>query len=141
MTRRQISVTNTNQQTKTDTLVEGGTRLGQRQLELQVDQFLERRNPDLLDISFGYIAINLTNPKILGPKVKHSPILWSRTMPLAWYFKRQWEYKYGVNGRWKERFCSNWHDKESFGDRFATTVFRCPCTRQQALLGKCSNSK
>lgn len=74
-----------------DTLVDGGVMLGARTYDLQVDQFRDRRNYGLEDITFGYIAINLTNPRVLGPKVQHSPILWSRTMPLAWYFKPQWE--------------------------------------------------
>ncbi|KAI1296786.1 Protein mesh [Halotydeus destructor] len=119
-----------------DTLVDSGVTLGARNYELLTDQFRERNNPGKLDITFGYLAIKLTNPKVLGAKVKHSPVLWSRTMPLSWYFKRQWEFAYGEKGKWKKHMCQAWYDRESFSDRYATTVFRCPCTRQQALLDK-----
>ena len=116
-----------------DVLAEG-VRLGQREYELALDTFKDRYNNGLTDITFGYIAINLTNPRIFGDKVKTSPVIWSRTMPLAWYFKPQWDriYKY----KWKEEMCSTWFDRESWADRFATTNFKCPCTRQQALLDK-----
>lgn len=115
-----------------DTLIDG-IQLGARETILQLDTFQDRWNSGLQDLTFGYIAINLTNPKVVGDKVKTSPVIWSRTMPLAWYFKRQWEKVYGD---YKRHFCYNWYDRESFGDRFATTNFKCPCTRQQALLDK-----
>lgn len=116
-----------------DTLAEG-VRLGVREYELALDVFKDRYNHGLTDITFGYLAINLTNPRIFGDRVKTSPVIWSRTMPLAWYFKPQWDriYKY----QWKEEMCKTWFDRESWADRFATTNFKCPCTRQQALLDK-----
>lgn len=113
-----------------------GTRLSQGELSLSLDTFNQRDNRNLLDITFGFLAINLTNPGGRGAGANQqmvSPTIWSRTMPLAWYFHPQWSYWYGD---WKYKFCSAWYEKESFSDRFATTVFRCPCTRQQALLDK-----
>jgi hypothetical protein len=115
-------------------LLAEGVRLGSREYELQLDLYKERNNIGLTDITFGYIAINLTNPRIFGDRVKQSPIIWSRTMPLAWYFKPQWDRMY--KGQWKEEMCKKWFDRESWADRFATTNFKCPCTRQQALLDK-----
>jgi hypothetical protein len=41
-----------------------------------------------------------------------------------------WIREYGI--AWNQRFCSHWFDIESQLDRFATTVFRCPCTITQS---------
>jgi hypothetical protein len=120
-----------------DTLADPGfLRLGQIKTIIDPSLFRDRRNVNNTDLIFGFIAINLTDPTILGKDIKQSPIIWSRPMPLAWYFKRQWEREYGANGRWKEHFCHNWFQRESYNDRFATTVFRCPCTLQQAQLDR-----
>jgi hypothetical protein len=120
-----------------DTLADPGSlRLGQIKATIDPSLFRDRKNYDTTDLIFGFIAINLTDSTILGKDIKQSPIIWSRPMPLAWYFKRQWEREYGGNGRWKEHFCHNWFQRESYNDRFATTVFRCPCTLQQAQLDR-----
>lgn len=113
------------------------SRLGQQRLELLTERYLDRYNPGLHNILFGFIAINLTNPSsILGKQITQSPVIWSRAMPLAWYFKRQWERQYGLKGRWKTHLCNEWADREQYGDQFATTVHRCPCTREQAVLDR-----
>ncbi|CAG2178697.1 unnamed protein product, partial [Oppiella nova] len=115
-----------------DTLGDPGSlRLGQ--LRTSIDPNLYRdRNYTTSDITFGFIAINLTDPTILGKDMKHSPTIWSRPMPLAWYFKTQWEREYGNNGRWKEHFCHDWFQQESY----VQEVSRCPCTLQQAELDR-----
>jgi PREDICTED: similar to AGAP000550-PA len=111
-------------------------RLGSQKHEIRPERFQDRFNADLTDIFFGFIAINLTNPTVLGKNVRESPVLWSSPMPLAWYFRKQWEREYGLKGKWKTHLCNEWFEKEQYGDRFATTVFRCPCTREQALLDR-----
>ncbi|RWS30329.1 mesh-like CUB and sushi domain-containing protein [Leptotrombidium deliense] len=110
-----------------------GVQLGVISYELDVQQLRENEDPDMRDILFGYLAVTLTNPTLMGKDMKKSPILWSRSMPLAWYFKRQWERQYGRNGAWKKEFCRRWYYMEEDSDRFATTVTRCPCTVFQAL--------
>ncbi|XP_074605108.1 sushi domain containing 2 mesh isoform X2 [Brevipalpus obovatus] len=118
-------------------VLEEGVRLGQERVELQTEKYRDRFNPGLHDILFGFIAINLTNPSAtLGDQITRSPIIWSRAMPLAWYFRRQWEREYGAHGRWKSHLCHEWADREKYGDQFATTVHRCPCTREQAILDR-----
>ena len=120
-----------------DTLADPGSiRLGQVKAIIDPSTFKDRRNWGLTDMIFGFIAINLTDPTILGKDLRESPVIWSRSMPLAWYFKPQWEREYGSNGRWKEHFCHDWFQRESYADRFATTVFRCPCTLKQAELDR-----
>ena len=84
----------------------------------------------------GFIALNLTDQSILGKDMKQSPVMWSRPMPLSWYFKPQWEREYGGNDTWKEHFCQDWSQMESHADKFTATVSRCPCTLQQAQLDR-----
>lgn len=120
------------QLTYIDTLVDS-VPLSQAKMTLDLTQFRTRNNIDTTDILFGFISMNLTNPKALGDFVR-SPTIWSRPMPLAWYFKTQWEREYGTNNRWKQYFCQNWFTRESYSDYFATTLFRCPCHLNQAYL-------
>lgn len=117
-----------------DTLIDS-VPLSQAKLTLDVQQFRSRYNPSTNDITFGFLALNLTDPSILG-NFRKSPVIWSRAMPLAWYFKRQWEKQYGSNGRWKRNMCQKWFDRESVLDYFAISVFRCPCTKAQAELDR-----
>ena len=120
-----------------DTLGDAGSlRLGQLRTSIDPNLYRDRKNYTTSDITFGFIAINLTDPTILGKDMKQSPTIWSRPMPLAWYFKTQWEREYGNNGSWKEHFCHDWFQQESYADRFARVVFRCPCTLQQAELDR-----
>ncbi|KAF7495260.1 Protein mesh [Sarcoptes scabiei] len=102
---------------------------------LDVTKFRSRFNTQTSDILFGFMALNLTSVGRLG-NFRTSPIIWSRAMPLAWYFRKQWEKEYGDNGKWKSYLCNKWFERESFSDYFATTVFRCPCTKTQALLDR-----
>ena len=76
----------------------GSLRLGQVKTILDPALFRDRNNWQTNNIQFGFISINLTDPTILGKDIKESPRLWSRPMPLAWYFKNQWEREYGRNG-------------------------------------------
>ena len=120
-----------------DTLaVPGSLRLGQIKTTIDPKLFKNRRNTGATDLTFGFIAINLTDPTVLGKDVSHSPVIWSRAMPLAWYFKPQWEREHGKNGLWKDYFCQDWSKEESSNDSFATKVSTCPCTLQQAALDR-----
>lgn len=116
-----------------NTLVQS-VRLGQSQYTLDLSAFRDRDDYDMQDILFGFIAVNLTNPSVLGRNMRQSPAIWSRPMPLSWYFRPQWLQKIGVN--YKDQFCADWYERESFADRFAATVWRCPCTLQQVHIDR-----
>ena len=55
-------------------------------------------------------------------------------MPLAWYFWPQWEYHYGR--WWKDQFCHDWFQREREADKFAISLWRCPCTMRQSELDR-----
>lgn len=117
-----------------DTLVDS-VPLNQAKMTIDLTQYRTRVNLETSDILFGFIQLNLTQPKALGEFV-NSPAIWSRAMPLSWYFKHQWEREYGTEGKWKSHFCQRWFERESYSDYFATTVFRCPCHKDQAELDR-----
>lgn len=104
-------------------------RLGQGQYRMDLSQFRDRDDYEHRDILFGFIAVNLTNPRVLDPRMRQSPVIWSRPMPLSWYFRPQWIRNVGYS--YKDYFCKAWYDRESAADRFAATVWRCPCTLKQ----------
>lgn len=79
------------------------------------------------DFSFGFIAINLS-------RADRSPILWSKALPIGWFMKPYWEREFGKS--WQMRLCSQWFEREYEADRFAATVFKCPCTIEQAELDR-----
>ncbi|XP_063831983.1 protein mesh isoform X3 [Ostrinia nubilalis] len=94
------------------------------------------RNRDNLmhnDMQFGFLQINLTTPEIYKG-VQVSPILWSRPIPLAWYFGPQWERLHGT--RWPQTMCNNWLRNDRFLKNFAAQIWVCPCTLEHALLDK-----
>lgn len=61
-------------------------------------------------------------------------ILWSRPIPLGWYFAPQWERLHGQ--RWPQTMCNNWLRTDRFLKNFASQVWVCPCTLEHALLDK-----
>ncbi|XP_045484583.1 protein mesh isoform X1 [Pieris rapae] len=94
------------------------------------------RNRDNLihnDMQFGFLQINLTTPEVYKG-VSISPVLWSRPIPLGWYFAPQWERLYGQ--RWANSLCNNWLRNDRFLKNFASQVWVCPCTMEHALLDK-----
>lgn len=109
-------------------------RLGQSQYNMDLSMFRDREDLEMQDILFGFIAINLTNPAVLARNMRQSPVIWSRPMPLSWYFRPQWIRNIGYN--YKDHFCNEWYERESFADRFAATVWRCPCTLQQVHIDR-----
>ena len=80
------------------------------------------------DFTFGFISINMTGEEFTNT-------IWSKPIPLAWFMRKYWEREYGVD-EWNKRFCQDWFNIEKEADRFATTVFRCPCTIAQSDLDR-----
>ncbi|XP_075981860.1 sushi domain containing 2 mesh isoform X1 [Anticarsia gemmatalis] len=85
------------------------------------------------DMQFGFLQINLTTPEVFKG-VSISPVLWSRPIPLGWYFAPQWERIHGQ--RWPNSLCNNWLRTDRFLKNFASQVWVCPCTLEHALLDK-----
>jgi len=95
--------------------------------------FRSRSNPRVDNLKFGFIHINLTNPAThAGLTV--SPVLWSKPIPLAWYFNAQWERRHG--SRWSEVLCNDWITDDRYLRNFAAEIPQCPCTLQHALSDK-----
>lgn len=61
-------------------------------------------------------------------------VLWSKPIPLAWYFNGQWERKYG--SRWSEELCNEWITDDRYLKNFASEVPQCPCALEHALADK-----
>ncbi|XP_046806151.1 protein mesh [Lucilia cuprina] len=61
-------------------------------------------------------------------------ILWSKPIPLAWYFKPQWERKFGY--KWPRALCDNWIRTDRYLRNFAADLPLCPCTMEQAIYDK-----
>ncbi|XP_034836554.1 protein mesh isoform X1 [Maniola hyperantus] len=95
--------------------------------------FRNRDNIMHNDMQFGFIQINLTTPEVYKG-VPISPVLWSRPIPLGWYFAPQWERIHGA--RWPQTMCNNWLRNDRFLKNYAAQVWVCPCTLEHALLDK-----
>ncbi|XP_036324062.1 protein mesh isoform X2 [Rhagoletis pomonella] len=85
------------------------------------------------DLQFGFLQINLTNPQQYSG-LKISPTLWSRPIPLGWYFNKQWERKHGL--RWPQALCDNWMRNDRYLRTFTGDLPLCPCTLEQAVYDK-----
>ncbi|XP_066998795.2 protein mesh isoform X2 [Anabrus simplex] len=95
--------------------------------------YRNRDNRAVSDCQFGFIQINLTQPETYqGLSV--SPVLWSRPIPLAWYFGPQWEREYG--SRWPQEMCNNWIMNDRYLKNFAAEIPQCPCSLEHALNDK-----
>ncbi|GLH01111.1 Uncharacterized protein GBIM_07324 [Gryllus bimaculatus] len=95
--------------------------------------YRNRNNVGTNDIQFGFIHINLTNPEQYHG-LTISPVLWSKPIPLAWYFGPQWERKYGT--RWPVEMCNNWIKNDRFLKNFAAEIPQCPCILEHVLNDK-----
>ncbi|GFS95561.1 protein mesh [Nephila pilipes] len=115
-----------------DVLTNESILAGDRQHTLNLTVYKTLSNLDKLDIHFGFIAINLTAPETLSNGNRQSSVLWSDPLPLGWYFRHQWQRKYGKS--WKKNICDDWYIGERNRGHFNTTLFRCPCTLEQAKL-------
>ncbi|XP_046394346.1 protein mesh isoform X1 [Ischnura elegans] len=89
--------------------------------------------PELTELEFGFLMINLTDPTTFAD-LKISPVLWSKPIPLGWYFSPQWERQDGK--KWPERRCDRWIMNDRYLKNFAATVPQCPCTLEHALHDK-----
>ncbi|XP_059481831.1 protein mesh isoform X2 [Neocloeon triangulifer] len=85
------------------------------------------------DLKFGFIQINLTDPMTYG-EMPVNPVLWSKPIPLAWYFWPQWEREYGP--KWAEKQCDTWTMNDRYLKNFAAEIPLCPCTLEHALADK-----
>uniref|UniRef100_A0A336M8F3 CSON013620 protein n=2 Tax=Culicoides sonorensis TaxID=179676 RepID=A0A336M8F3_CULSO len=95
--------------------------------------FIDQITDEFLDIEVGVIKIEQMNPpKIHGIAV--SSVLWSKPIPLGWYFGPQWREKYG--NLWPEALCNNWIDREEKLMHFARNIPICPCTLEHAMNDK-----
>eukprot|EP00096_Caligus_rogercresseyi_P016873 TRINITY_DN996_c0_g2_i3.p1 TRINITY_DN996_c0_g2~~TRINITY_DN996_c0_g2_i3.p1 ORF type:complete len:1255 (-),score=221.80 TRINITY_DN996_c0_g2_i3:184-3948(-) len=96
--------------------------------------FYDRDNGEYLrQCEFGFIMINLTNPvKEIG--MKTSPKIWSRPMPLGWYFSEQWRRFEGNN--WVEKRCDLWTRRDRLLKYFTNELPMCPCLLRQAIVDR-----
>lgn len=92
-----------------------------------------RNNHRVNDMQFGFIQINLTNPENFNG-LRITPVLWSKPIPLGWYFGPQWERRHGLN--WPRALCENWLMTDRFLRNFAHQIPICPCVLEHALLDK-----
>ncbi|VVC32247.1 Hypothetical protein CINCED_3A022608 [Cinara cedri] len=92
--------------------------------------FEDRDNTENLDLTFGFLQIQLITPTTYSG-IPISPKLWSKPIPLGWYFSPQWARWYG--SAWPENLCDNWIKNDRYLKNFASEVFQCPCTLDHAL--------
>ncbi|XP_028136184.2 protein mesh isoform X2 [Diabrotica virgifera virgifera] len=103
-------------------------------------QFRTRVNQYLTDIKFGFLQINLTESITVNTyttsqsSIELTPVIWSRPIPLGWYFQFQWENQYGKN--WPKYLCDDWLRTDRYLKNFAHELAQCPCTVEQALADK-----
>ncbi|KAK7080924.1 hypothetical protein SK128_016330 [Halocaridina rubra] len=114
-----------------DTLVQGATNRGNHTIVPR--DYANRQNYDKIDLEMGMLMINLTTPEP-AYGVAQSTVLWSRPIPLAWYFRFQWEKRYGSS--WMQAMCDRWIENDRNLRNFAYEVERCPCLITQAVADK-----
>ncbi|XP_076767109.1 sushi domain containing 2 mesh isoform X1 [Xylocopa sonorina] len=114
------------------TILEGAyTNLGS--YVIRPATYRDMENPFQQDLTFGFIQLNLTEPsQHTGYDI--TPVLWSRPIPLGWYFGPQWERLYG--SKWPQRLCDNWIMNDRYLKNFAAEISLCPCTLKHALTDK-----
>lgn len=118
-----------------DSLAEGVSNTGE--YTISPPMYRNRNNYLTNDIQFGFIQINLTESIPVGTasqEVRITPIIWSRPIPLAWYFAPQWEREMGTN--WADKLCDDWTMNDRYLKNFAHELPQCPCTLKQALYDK-----
>ncbi|XP_023014320.2 sushi domain containing 2 mesh isoform X1 [Leptinotarsa decemlineata] len=103
-------------------------------------QYRTKVNEFLTDIKFGFLQINLTESIKVNTytsvqrSVEIVPVVWSRPIPLGWYFQFQWENMYGRS--WPKALCDDWLRTDRYLKNFAHELPQCPCTVEQALADK-----
>lgn len=96
---------------------------------------LEATISNITDITFGFIQVNLTDPIGAG-NFTTSPALWSKPIPLAWYFSQQWAERHGVSDNWPKHFCEQWLHEEAPFEAALDDVAQCPCNVNQASIDR-----
>ncbi|XP_033217639.1 protein mesh isoform X2 [Belonocnema kinseyi] len=114
-----------------DILEEGTTNTGI--YTITPANYRNRENFFHQDMHFGFIQINLTNPSQYSG-LDITPVLWSKPIPLGWYFGPQWERIHG--NKWPQRLCDKWIMHDRYLKNFAAEVSLCPCTLEHALNDK-----
>ncbi|XP_014276553.1 protein mesh isoform X1 [Halyomorpha halys] len=95
--------------------------------------YKNRDNRLFTDMSFGFIQINLTSStEYNGLRV--TPVIWSKPIPLGWYFAAQWERQLGSN--WPEGKCNTWIMNDRYLKNFPAELSICPCKLEHALADK-----
>jgi len=89
--------------------------------------------PEARACRMGLIMINLTNP-MAEVKMTNSPMLWSRPIPLGWYFHTQWQKFMG--GNYIEAMCDKWVEEDRWLKNFANELPACPCLLKQAMVDR-----
>ena len=95
-------------------------------VELVPRDFGDRDNgAELRKCEMGLIKINLTNPtQEVG--MENSPAIWSRPLPLGWYFSEQWRRFEGPN--WIQQKCDNWISGDRLLKNFANELPMVKCS-------------
>ncbi|XP_076619313.1 sushi domain containing 2 mesh isoform X1 [Colletes latitarsis] len=96
-------------------------------------KYRDQSNLYQLDMTFGFIMLNLTEPQ-QHSGLNITPSLWSRPVPLAWYFAPQWERMYG--SKWPQQLCDKWIMNDRYLKNFAAEISLCPCSLKHALYDK-----
>lgn len=98
-----------------DTLEEGEANDGM--IQISPKDYDDRDNGyQMREMVMGMIMINLTNPQAeVG--MDTSPAIWSRPMPLGWYFGGQWLRFDGPN--WITEKCDKWINQDRLLKNFA----------------------
>lgn len=102
--------------------------------------YKDRNDEFKTDMRFGFIQIKLkdsikvVNSDGIDTKVEVTPLVWSRPIPLGWYFGPQWERMHG--SKWTEYLCDDWLRTDRYLKNFAHELAQCPCTLEQALADK-----
>jgi len=99
---------------------------------LQTKTYATRDNGPLArSCQLGLVMINLTNPEaIVG--MTNSPMIWSKPIPLGWYFNEQWRRFFGNN--WIEQQCDRFVEADRWLKNFANELPVCPCLLRQAIV-------
>lgn len=88
-------------------------------LSISPKQYYDRDNGPLRRFTMGLIMVNLTNP-VQEIKMVMSPAIWSKPMPLAWYFSEQWRRFEG--DQWVVDKCRMWVQRDRLLKRFANEL-------------------
>ncbi|KAL1460106.1 hypothetical protein WDU94_012044 [Cyamophila willieti] len=82
--------------------------------------YRQRYNWDMHDVSLFVITSNPVT--MLGSfSVPFSSVLWSKPIPLGWYFAPQWQRQFD-SSKWEEYLCDDWIKNDRYLKNFASDV-------------------